>query len=243
MSTRLPTGPGPRMSRRSRAPRRSSAASVLAVLLLVSCAHGARPVGAPGRNPGDGVTGEGALEQGDPRLEIAPGARPVRPLSERDLGFITSATQSGLFEVKLAELALSRPIGESDRTLARRLIADHTAELAALATLARWNHVLPPTTLDAVQDARVRALRKVHGQEFAHAFHDEQIALHDRSIAQFTSAAKASDDRYVRWFASSTLALLWEHRHDLVQPTAGAPTPPSDDDAPGLSPTSDRPEP
>jgi len=142
-------------------------------------------------------------------------------LNSSDTRFVTQATQGGLLEIELANLALQNSTNDAVRAYAETLIQDHTQANQQLAQIAGAKGATVPTTLDASGQNAVNRLGNLSGRQFDRQFANQAVATHRQAIQLFQNEASRGDDEELRTFAQSTLPTLQEHLADAQQLQTG----------------------
>jgi len=141
------------------------------------------------------------------------------PISPQD--FITKASQDGMTEVKLAELASQKSQNQSVRQFAASMQKDHSAANTELKGLAKQEQLPVPEELDSRHQSEVTALSSKSGTDFDEAYAATMVKAHKQAIALFKSAAHCSDPN-IASFADKTLPTLETHQRmadDLAHQT------------------------
>jgi putative membrane protein len=125
--------------------------------------------------------------------------------------FVDKAAQDGLMQVELGNLALSKSSNDSVKTFAQRMVDDHKAANAELATIAQTEGIKVPTALDKKHQARVSAITKKSGAAFDAAYAKDMVSGHTQAVRLFEQGEKLKDPK-ISSFARKTLATLQEHK-------------------------------
>jgi putative membrane protein len=135
-----------------------------------------------------------------------------------DEHFVMEAAKGGLAEVELGRLATEKASSPQVKQFGQRMVDDHGKAADELKTWATQKNVTLPTELDAKHKATVDGLGKLSGASFDRAYMKEMVSDHDKDVAAFERAAKASTDADLKAWAASTLPTLKEHQkmaHDI----------------------------
>jgi putative membrane protein len=136
--------------------------------------------------------------------------------------FVERATMASMTELEAAKAALARSQDPGIRTFAERMMKDHTASQAELASLARGKGIATPTRLDAEHQAALSAITSKTGTDFDRAFSEHMNMDHTKAIALFEAATKSPDPE-LAGFAKKTLPTLKEHKK-LAEKLPGKPS-------------------
>jgi putative membrane protein len=137
--------------------------------------------------------------------------------------FLTEAWRRGQTEVRLGELAKTQAGSSAVKQLGDQLNVAHSRmneELKALAKKKALNIWGDPDNI------KIAELRQLSGDAFDRAYLAEVVRLHERSVADFDQALKASSDPDVKAFVNRNLAQLRAHLASikkLATPEAVAP--------------------
>jgi putative membrane protein len=150
----------------------------------------------------------------------------------QDRTFLQKVAMSGHKEVEIAKMATSRASNEEVKSLAQRLVDDHTKTNAEVADLARQKGVTLSTahsmssehasdtsnsrsastaSANAGTDKWSGEFSNLSGQKFDQAFLKHVRNHHEKDIAAFEKQARSGSDADVKAFAEKTLPTLREH--------------------------------
>lgn len=139
------------------------------------------------------------------------GVAGAQGLSDADREFIRKAAQGGIAEVQLGTLATQRAARPAVKDFGARMVKDHGAANAELATLARSKGVDLPSTLDPAHQAVRDRLMAQQGAAFDRAYMQEMVKDHTQDVADFEKASRTASDPDVRAWAGSKVPILREH--------------------------------
>lgn len=125
--------------------------------------------------------------------------------------FVDKAAQSGMAEVALGKLALSKSKNAAVQEFAQRMVTDHGKANAELAALAKAKGLNAPKKLDSKHEAMLDSMKGQEGAAFDQAYSMHMNMDHSKAIDLFEGAA-ASADADVAGFARKTLPTLKEHK-------------------------------
>ena len=114
--------------------------------------------------------------------------RMMTGLGRTDTAFLAQATRGNTFELKAAQIALTRSGSASVQRYARQMIADHTKLGSAVkATVGRLSPRTPvPTTVYSSQAAQLSALQSAGPRTFNRLYRSDMIASHAATYALFS---------------------------------------------------------
>jgi putative membrane protein len=134
------------------------------------------------------------------------------PLPPVDQAFVQVASDANAFEVDSSRLALERSQDAEVRTLAQRLIVDHTAQQRALAARAQAAGLAVPTGPGPLVQALLERLRATPaGADFDWLYLGLQTDAHLQAIAAFLDEAAHGRVAAVRSLARGALGALSAH--------------------------------
>lgn len=129
--------------------------------------------------------------------------------------FIRLATSANILEIRSSEMAQEKATMPAVKEFADRMIANHTAASAELASI---SGTTPPdlssdltAALDPAYAALLAQLGKVGAEGFDASYADVQRQGHELAIALFQSYATNGKEGAVKDFAEKTLPTLQDH--------------------------------
>jgi putative membrane protein len=129
--------------------------------------------------------------------------------------FVKKAGAAGMFEVQSSELAKDKADAAALKSLADRMIIDHTRIAKELASMVKNGEVdgvnSVPQALDADHAQTLQKLRTAGEGAFDRAYYDMQLAGHKEAVQLFTEEASTGTDPNLRQWAKATLPTLKEH--------------------------------
>ncbi|MFT3767183.1 MAG: DUF4142 domain-containing protein [Minicystis sp.] len=134
------------------------------------------------------------------------------PLSKQDSDFFEDATQGGMLEVKLGELALKKATNEDVKKYAQRMIDDHTKLGNQLKQIAQTKKgVTVPNALERKQMDEVEKLAKYNGADFDKHYMSKMVDAHKDDVKAFEKQAKDGKDTDLKAAATGALPTLQDH--------------------------------
>jgi putative membrane protein len=131
-------------------------------------------------------------------------------LSPTDSNFLSSAVTGGMAEVQAGQIALQQG-DPAVKTVAQRMIADHTKANDELATIAKSQGLETPSQVDPVHAAALAQLRAARGSGFDNQYLNGQLADHQKTIGVFQQEADQGTNQELKAFAAKTLPTLQSH--------------------------------
>ena len=131
--------------------------------------------------------------------------------SAQDRSFVAQASRAGNAEVLDGRLALQKSSDPAVRRVASRMVADHSAAGAQLASLASNEGIAAPTAPDPSDRAAMAQQHLLRGNAFNAAYLRDQESAHVKAISLFRSEISNGSDPRIRGFARRTLPTLQMH--------------------------------
>ena len=176
------------------------AATILAVAALAGCGSPAPPPPAPP----------------PPMPSAAPPAPPppqAAPAASSDQEFVNTAMGMNASEIAMGQLTRGKAVAKPVKTLAARMVSEHTRANQRLAALARQLKIAAaPGPVDPPPD-----LAAANGPEFDRKYVAILVKSHQDAIALYDSEATGGQDPRAKRFARTMLPTL---RHDLHEAEA-----------------------
>lgn len=132
--------------------------------------------------------------------------------SEKDTKFVRTATEDGLLEIKLAELAQSHAASEEVKTHAKHMLEDHTKINEDLKNLASKKNISTPASINEMQQKIYDKMAKLNGKSFDKKYAKCMIRSHKRAICLYKKEAKKGDDAELLSLSFQTVPVLEHHR-------------------------------
>ena len=171
--------------------------------------------GAPGGATGAGssVTGGGAAPAAQPGTGTRnePTAKDDK-IARGDRKFIEEAAGSGMFEVQVSQLAVSKATDPAVKSYAQMLVDHHSAANNELIQLANARRVELPAAPPRGLRRDMEQLGKKTGAEFDQDYvRNVGIKAHEKDIKLFQKASKDVKDPQLKAFVDKTLPTLQQH--------------------------------
>ena len=165
-----------------------------------------------GSGPGTGLDGGMTTPGAAPGAStVTPGASSQAPLNAKDQAFARAATEAGLYEVAVAQLAVEKAEHPDVKSMAATLVDDHGEANNRLAQVVSTRMTLPkdiPSSKRKVIDQ----LNKAKGLDFDRQF-IAQVGIkdHQLDIDLFQKADGQLADSAMKEFVQTTLPTLRHH--------------------------------
>jgi putative membrane protein len=135
----------------------------------------------------------------------------AQSLSDADREFINKAAVGGAAEVELGTLATQRASRPAVKDFGAKMVKDHGAANAELATLAKSKGVDVQTALDPAHQAVRDRLMALQGPDFDRVYMQEMVKDHTQDVAEFEKASQTASDAELQGWAAGKLPTLREH--------------------------------
>ena len=142
-------------------------------------------------------------------------AMPQPSTMTADADFAHKAAMGGKHEVDGAKFIVGKTTNTDVKTLANRLIKDHTAANTELSSLMKGNAMMKD---DPHKDATMKkdepsteSWRSMNGPAMDRSYADHLISEHEKTITLFETEANSGSDAKLKAFAAKTLPTLREH--------------------------------
>jgi len=140
-----------------------------------------------------------------------------RPVS--DALFAAAAADSGLAEVTISQIGLTRATDADLKRFSQTMIDDHSKANAELMSLANVRGVALPRTIDPRSQFCAQSLAGLSGEEFDRCYAKAQCAAHEEAITAFETEIERGQDPEIKAFASRVLPKIKQH-HEMIKPIA-----------------------
>jgi putative membrane protein len=144
-------------------------------------------------------------------LVAVPRANAAPTVCTKDCNFIQAATQGGMPEVKLGELASRTGQREDVKQFGQRMVKDHGGINDDLKALAAQKGVTLPDSLDAEHQGMVDKMSALSGSDFDKAYIAGMIKDHKTDAKAFKAESSATKDTDVKDFVVKTIPIVNEH--------------------------------
>lgn len=145
-------------------------------------------------------------QQTQPNVQSSPNR-----LSAADRQFMAKATQGGIAEIRLGQLAAQRAVSDDVKQYGQRMVTDHTNANNQLMQLATQKGVTLPQDTDAQHKAFRARIGQIPGRRFDQTYMNQMVRDHSQTVALFQRQAQRGQDPDVRAFAATNLPIVQEH--------------------------------
>jgi len=155
-----------------------------------------------------GVAAAGALAHGRHHHR---GYHPSRVLCGLDVTWLKGSIQGDIFEIKGGRLALTKSSNASVKTLAQRLVTDHTQSLAEALQLARKYGIDVEQQPTPTQQWQLEELGELSGPAFDHDYAQLEVLDHQQDISEAQDEVKMGCNAEIRMDAAKEIPTLQQH--------------------------------
>lgn len=138
-------------------------------------------------------------------------------LSPTDAKFATKAAQGGIFEVKSSQIALTKTHSKYIRSIAKRMVKEHSAANLELMTVAHDQKITLPTATDPKHRAVIATLNRLSGTAFDKAYIGSQEAAHTATVKLFEGEIAHGKNLGLTAFATKNLPTIQDHTMMIYQ--------------------------
>lgn len=129
-------------------------------------------------------------------------------------GFVTAAANSDMYEMKAAEVALTRSKSPKIKAFAKKMVHDHgmtTAEVKSILAKGGASGVSPPADLDARRTGLLDNLKSATADGFDKTYLDQQVAAHTEAETLMKGYGEHGDNAGLKAFAAKTAPTVQAH--------------------------------
>jgi putative membrane protein len=153
----------------------------------------------------------GAMGANGSAMQAAPDPNgPTAPHAD-DAEFMKSAAHSDQNEIQLSKMALAKGVSGEAKTLADKMIADHTKSTAALKPIAASAKVTLPTDMDAEHKAMAPMMEKLSGKEFETKYLAQMVTDHQKTANTLAAHKTMTKNTALSGWIDTTLPVVVEH--------------------------------
>jgi len=185
------------------------AATFVAALMIQACNSGQST---------DGTTDSTAM---DPTAmgsttEMTTDTSGMNPASSDPKDFMEKAAIGGMMEVEAGKMAQTQASSQKVKDFAAMMVKDHSDANKELMGIAEKKSVNLATSLPAMEQQHLDAMKRMSGAEFDKHYMDMMVQDHDKTISLFQAGSKNSDAE-VSGFATKTLPIIEAHAKQAAE--------------------------
>ncbi|MES2427042.1 MAG: DUF4142 domain-containing protein [Bacteroidota bacterium] len=128
-----------------------------------------------------------------------------------DAKFAVDATNGGMTEIQLSELAVTRATSAKIKEFAGMMVADHSKAGGELMAVAKIKNITLPDSVNADSKKAIDDLSKKTGKDFDKAYVDKMVADHKATVDMFEDESKKLKDADLKAFVDKTLPTIKGH--------------------------------
>jgi putative membrane protein len=126
---------------------------------------------------------------------------------------VARAGSIDLFEIRSAELALTRSTDPRLREFAREMMRDHQGTSGQLSLAGRRLNLLPSATLRPEHEAMIREL--LASADFDRLYWRQQLTVHEQALALHSTYAARGSSPTLRPVAAAAVPIVRRHIDEL----------------------------
>ncbi len=135
----------------------------------------------------------------------------ILQVDTKDAGFVNDATQGGMLEVQMGQLAQRNALNQKVKEYGAMMVKDHQKADAELKSIASGKKLSVPLALGKELQDRVDSISLQSSAGFDLKFMDIMVAAHKKDVADFEKATTTLTDPDLKAFAVKTLPTLKMH--------------------------------
>jgi len=128
-----------------------------------------------------------------------------------DKKFVKNATEGGMAEVQLGQLAQQKSNNPNVKAYAQKIVDDHTALNNQLQPVAQRFGVAAPAKLDKKDQAEYDKLSALSGDAFDKAYVQAMVADHKKDLQAFKDEASNTYDQQLKTAAKQGTMVISQH--------------------------------
>jgi putative membrane protein len=158
----------------------------------------------------------------------------------KDKIFLRKASQGGMAEVKLGQLAVQKASGDDVRAFGQKMVDDHTRLNNEMAPIADSMGVRLPKDLNKEDQAEYDKLNALSGNNFDMEYLSFMVKDHHKDLREFRQEAASTTDPTLQTAVANATKVIHEHMVmvDKLAHEKGIPTPQHGSNTPTPAPTS-----
>jgi putative membrane protein len=137
------------------------------------------------------------------------------PTMDQDKTFLMKASQGGMAEVQLGQLAAQKASSEKVKAFGQKMVTDHTMLNNQLKPFADKDGVPPPTSLSPEDQALLDKLSGLSGAEFDKEYVAAMEADHDKDLKDFQQEVATTQDPKLKMAVMKGEKVIEQH-HKMI---------------------------
>ena len=139
---------------------------------------------------------------------------PVRAeesLSAEDKAFVMKASQGGMTEVQLGQLATEKGTAPEVKDFGAKMVTDHSKANSELMAIVSAKGIVLPDKLDSEHQTMVNTMKSLSVGAFDKTYVDAMVADHSKDHVLFEKEASSGQDAEIKAFAAKTDEMVKMH--------------------------------
>lgn len=128
-----------------------------------------------------------------------------------DTEFMQSAAHSDQNEMQLSKMALAKGVTGATKTMAEKMIADHTKSTAALQPIAAKAGVTLPTDMDDTHKEAIKTMQQLSGKAFEDRYLQQMEADHQITANTLAAHQQMTKNPALSTWITQTLPVVTAH--------------------------------
>lgn len=132
-------------------------------------------------------------------------------LAKQDQRYFRDMAQDNMFEVQTGKLAQQRARSDEAKKFGERMVEDHGKMLEEQRTMAKSKKVSMPKEPNRQQQAALKKLQGVKGEQFDAAYMSEMVNDHEKAVKLLKEAAQNARDAELKAMVEKATPVIEEH--------------------------------
>jgi len=137
--------------------------------------------------------------------------------SMQDKAFLRKAAEGGMAEVQLGQLAQQKGSSQDVRQFGEKMVQEHSQLNEQLKPIAERDGVRPPKALSKKDEATMKKLESLSGQQFDHAYIETMLKDHKKDLKEFKETANRTQNSQLKDAAQHGVQVIESHLQDIQQ--------------------------
>ena len=135
----------------------------------------------------------------------------------QDKAFLRKAAEGGMAEVQLGQLAQQKASSQDVRQFGEKMVQDHSQLDQQLKPIAEQQGVRPPKALSKKDEATLKKLEGLSGQQFDHAYIEAMLKDHKKDLKEFKETANRTQNPQLKDAAQRGAQVIESQLQDIQQ--------------------------
>ena len=135
----------------------------------------------------------------------------------QDKAFLRKAAEGGMAEVQLGQMAQQKASSQDVRQFGEKMVQDHSQLDQQLKPIAEQQGVRPPKALSKKDEATLKKLEGLSGQQFDHAYIEAMLKDHKKDLKEFKETANRTQNPQLKDAAQRGAQVIESHLQDIQQ--------------------------